>query len=74
MELLGDLSHVLERRDEAVDHIFGERHLTNVSRHLLDGDGIDRLLVGKGRIVFVLRDRRLGIVLGGRNLSRQDKG
>ena len=54
--------------------MFGERYLTNVSRHLLDGYGIDGLLFGKGRIVFVLRDRRLGIVLGRSNLSRQDKG
>ena len=53
--------------------MFGERYLTNVSRHLLDGYGIDGLLFGKGRIVFVLRDRRLGIVLGRSNLSRQDK-
>jgi len=72
--LLATPAHAFERRDETVDHIFGERHLTNVSRHLLDGDGIDGLLFGKGRIVFVLRDRRLGIVLGRSNLSRQDKG
>jgi len=71
-ELLGDLAHAVEGGDEAVDHIFRELHLTHFRRHLLDGYGVDGLLVGEGRIVFVLRNRRLGIVLGGSNLSRQD--
>jgi hypothetical protein len=72
-ELLGDLAHALEGGDEAVDHIFRELHLTNFSRHLLDRDGIDRLLVGERRIVFALGDGRLAIVFGGSNLPRQDK-